>query len=864
MNINLKTLIDKLNHTCRISLEASAALCLTKTHYNIEVEHWLLKLIANKQSDIALLLSEMNVDKIKLENDLSQNLGILKSGNNHPPAISQRVIDIIREALLIASLEFGENKIRSAYILIALFYNEEWRRFAQMLSSQFSHITTEKIHDKLSESYLHSEENSESVAPSKSGKEISASNLGALKQFTINLTDLARQGKLEEAVGREAEIRQMIDILLRRRQNNPILIGEAGVGKTAVVEGLAFRIICGEVPPALSKMAIHCLDLGLLQAGAGIRGEFENRLKSVIHEVKNSLHPIILFIDEAHSLVGAGGQTGQSDAANLLKPALARGELRTIAATTWAEYKKYFEKDAALTRRFQVVKINEPSIEAAIFMLRNTVCHLEKHHRLIILDEAVLTSVHLSHRYLADRLLPDKAISVLDTACARASVKASTNPINIQQYRENINHIDMEIRLLEREYLENSTSKSRIKKLLENKSNQLKKIEQLEKQWQREKRYMRKIGELKNSGQTTGQTNNKEILKYAQKLKAIQGDNPLLHACVNAELIAEVISDWTGIPVGRMLSNEVGHLLTIENRLGLRIKGQNHALKMISQRVQISRSHLSDPRRPLGTFLFVGPSGVGKTETALAFTEMFYGSSQSLTVINLSEFKEEHRVSLLMGSPPGYVGFGEGGILTEAVRRRPYSLVLLDEVEKAHPGVQDIFYQVFDKGILRDGEGRDIDFKNTVIILTSNIGSNLISQLCADPESMPTHEGLLEAIRPELLKFFKPAFLGRVTIVPYFALDQKVLSQIADLQLERIQQRVNKHYGVKIQFDGQFNQHLISQCRHSDTGARQIDHWLNHALLPKLSLFILNEVVSKKAIKNIKISLDESGDVICQ
>jgi len=857
MSVDLKAVIQKLNNTCHISLEASAAFCLTKTHYNIEVEHWLLKLMENKQSDIAILLSALSVDFGILQKDLNQNLALLKSGNSYSPAISQRLIDIMREALLIAVLEFGENIIRSAYIFLALFHDEEWTRFVKMLSPQFSKVTDEKIRDKLPEMLNQSEES----AASNSHSEItSESTSGSLKQFTINLTDLARQGKLEEAVGRETEIRQMIDILLRRRQNNPILTGEPGVGKTAVVEGLAFRIIRGDVPPALENVAIHSLDLGLLQAGAGIRGEFENRLKSVIQEVKNSDHPIILFIDEAHSLIGAGGQSGSGDAANLLKPALARGELRTIAATTWAEYKKYFEKDAALTRRFHVVKINEPSIETAILMLRNTVNHLEKHHGLMILDEAVSASVHLSHRYLSERLLPDKAISVLDTACARAAVRATTNPMGIQQNQENIYHIDTEIRLLEREYLENINSKERIKILLENKTGQLKKIEKLEKQWQKEKQCIDKIRKLKNSDHK----NNKEILKYAQKLKTIQGDKALLHECVNAELIAEVIADWTGIPVGRMLSDELDNLLNMESRMSSRIKGQNHALNMISRRLQTSRANLADPHRPMGVFLFAGPSGVGKTETALALTEMFYGSAQSLTVINLSEFKEEHKVSLLMGSPPGYVGFGEGGILTEAVRRRPYSLILLDEVEKAHSGIQDIFYQIFDKGILRDSEGRDIDFKNTVLILTSNIGSSLISQLCADPETMPTSEGLLEAIRPELLKFFKPAFLGRVTIVPYFALDHKILSQIADLQLDRIKQRVYAHYGAKIQFDRQIQKHLISQCHHSDTGARQIDHWLNHALLPKLSSYVLNEFINKRSIKNIKIGLDSTSQVIVE
>lgn len=753
--MNLKSLIEKLNDTGRITLESAAALCLSKTHYNIEIEHWLLTLIENKQNDVNLLLSEVSLNIGQLKNDLHKNLSLLKRGNSHSPALSQRLIDLMREALLISSLEYNVDKVRSAYLLLALFNNDEWRRFAQMLSSEFDKISPEKLREALPKIIEQSIENNEE------SEKIISSTSSALQQYTIDLTALARLGKLDETVGRESEISQMIDILLRRRQNNPILTGEPGVGKTAVVEGLACRIARGDIPSALKKVSLLTLDLGLLQAGAGIKGEFENRLKTIIQEVKNAPHPIILFVDEAHTLIGAGNQAGQGDAANLLKPALARGELRTIAATTWAEYKKYFEKDAALTRRFQVVKIEEPSVETAILMLRSVVSPLEKHHQCQILDEAVLSAVHLSHRYLSDRLLPDKAISVLDTACAHASVRATMPP------------------------------------------------------------------------------------------------------CINAELIAEIISDWTGIPVGRMLTDELKNIIDLEKRLQTRIKGQNHALNIISERIKVSRANLGDPRRPIGTFLFVGPSGVGKTETALALTEMLYGSSQSLTTINLSEFKEEHKVSLLMGSPPGYVGYGEGGILTEAVRRRPYSLVLLDEVEKAHSGIQDIFYQVFDKGILKDGEGRDINFKNTVLILTSNAASSLITQLCADADACPTPEKLFEAIRAELLKTFKPAFLGRVTIVPYFGLDREVLTEIVDIQLERIKQRVMENYKSKVYFDKKIRKYLVEQCKHADTGARQIDHWLTQSLLPALSSYFLNALVNQQKIKQVKLSLTPEGEVKC-
>jgi len=753
--MNLKSLVEKLNATGRMTLESAAALCLSKTHYNIEVEHWLLILIENKHSDLSLLLAETSSNTGQLQNDLNKSLSSLKTGNSHSPAFSQRLIDLMREALLIASLEFCDDKIRSAYILLALFNNDEWRRFAQMLSSEFSKISPEKLRETLPQITQQSTENN------KETPKIISNISSALQQYTIDLTALARQGKLDETVGRENEIRQMIDILLRRRQNNPILTGEPGVGKTAVVEELACRIARGEVPPALKKVSLLTLDLGLLQAGAGIKGEFENRLKTIIQEVKNAPHPIILFVDEAHTLIGAGNQSGQGDAANLLKPALARGELRTIAATTWAEYKKYFEKDAALTRRFQVVKIEEPSVETAVLMLRSVVSPLEKHHQCKILDEAVLSAVHLSHRYLSERLLPDKAISVLDTACAHASIRTTTLP------------------------------------------------------------------------------------------------------CINAELIAEIIASWTGIPVGRMLTDELKNIIDLEKRLQMRIKGQNHALHIISERIKVSRANLADPRRPIGTFLFVGPSGVGKTETALALTEMLYGSPQNLTTINLSEFKEEHKVSLLMGSPPGYVGYGEGGVLTEAVRRRPYSLVLLDEVEKAHPGIQDIFYQVFDKGILKDGEGRDVNFKNTVLILTSNAASNLITQLCADPDTRPTPEGLLKAIQTELLKTFKPAFLGRVTIVPYFGLNDEILTQIVDLQLNRIKQRVTENYHTKIHFDKKIRGYLVAQCQQAETGARQIDHWLTQSLLPKLSSHFLNYLVHHQEIKPVKLNVTPEGEIKC-
>lgn len=746
--INLKLLIEKLNPICQRSLEAAAGLCLSRSHYNIEIEHWLVKLLEATDNDIAILLNNYGIDRNKLLRDIAVNLDRIKTGNAQAPALSQRIIDLTREAFLLATLEFSAEKIRSGYLLYAFLCEENSNRIARSLSTEFNKISVDMLRQELPKLIANSCENE--IVKQTNTRNIKTP---ALDQFTINLTELARQGKIDGVIGREVEIRQLIDILMRRRQNNPILTGEPGVGKTAVVEGFALRVVQGDVPPVLRRVAVHTLDLGLLQAGAGIKGEFENRLKSVMQEVKASLHPVILFIDEAHTLIGAGAQAGQGDAANLLKPALARGELRTIAATTWAEYKKYFEQDAALARRFQVVKIEEPTEKVAITMLRGLTRNLEQHHGVRIIDEAVVAAVKLSMRYLHDRQLPDKAISVLDTACARVAINQATQ--------------------------------------------------------------------------------------------------------VDAQVVAEIISAWTGIPLGKMLSHEIDKIINLEQCLQQRVMGQTHALRLIAKSIHTSRAQLSDPRKPLGVFLLVGPSGVGKTETALALAELLYGSEQTLTTINLSEFKEEHKVSLLLGSPPGYVGYGEGGILTEAVRRRPYSLVLLDEVEKAHPGVQDVFYQVFDKGLLRDGQGRDINFKNTVIILTSNVASDLISKYGNDSGSLANMDDLLAAIRPELLKFFRPAFLGRVTVIPYLPLNNALLQQIVSLQLQRIQQRVFTQYQTQLDYAQEIINYIVEKCQTTETGARNIEHLLAHHLLPDLSTEFLTALGNNKKIKSINIKIDQ-------
>jgi type VI secretion system protein VasG len=677
----------------------------------------------------------------------------------------------------------------------------------------------------------------------------------------------------------------VVDILTRRRQNNPILTGEAGVGKTAVVEGFALRIAQGDVPPALKDVIIRTLDLGLLQAGAGVKGEFENRLKSVIEEVKASPKPIIVFIDEAHQLIGAGGSAGQGDAANLLKPALARGELRTIAATTWAEYKKYFEKDAALTRRFQVVKVEEPSEPLAIAMVRGIVDTLEKHHRIRILDEAVEAAVKLSARFIPSRQLPDKAVSLIDTACARVAMSQAAMPAPLEDRVRRIELIDTELAILDREMAAGADHGAKKGELLEERYKADEDRKALESRWEEEKVLASEIADLRTAieapdpAPAAADSNgdaasaapapaappiDKDALRArlaeaTGKLHALQGETPLVFPVVDGQAVAEIVESWTGVPAGRMQSDEINTVLNLREAMGRRIVGQDHALEAVAQAIRTSRAKLTDPRKPIGVFLMVGTSGTGKTETALTLADLLYGGEQNMTTINMTEFKEEHKVSLLMGSPPGYVGYGEGGILTEAVRRRPYSVVLLDEMEKAHPGVQDVFFQVFDKGNMKDGEGRDIDFKNTVLIMTSNAGTDLIAKLFADPDTAPDAAGLAEALRPELAKYFKPAFLGRVTLVPYFPLSDEVIRQIVVLQLNRIARRVKEAYRATFEYDPALVETIAARCTESSSGARNIENILSRTLLPELSAEVLARLAEGSAISRVSVGIEPSG-----
>ncbi len=852
---HLKSLVQKLNNVCQTSLEAAAAFCVASKHESIEIEHWLVKLLEISNSDLSLILDFYQINRSDFVKELSARLSRLRISSVQAPTFSPRLIELLREALLLSTLEYEWQQIRSS-ALFCVFLDLE------NLNPLGGHNRRGGIHNldpavvrlEIENITTHSIENQGQATASVNP---SAQN-AALQQFTINLTALARAGQIDPVIGREEEIRQVIDILTRRRQNNPVLTGEPGVGKTAVVEGFALKIAQQQVPPALQNVAVHTLDLGLLQAGAGIKGEFENRLKSVINEVKNSAHPIILFIDEAHTLVGAGGQAGQADAANLLKPVLARGELRTIAATTWAEYKKYFEQDAALARRFQVVKVEEPDEITAVKMLRGLAGNLEKHHQVRVLDEALNAAVRLSSRYLTHRQLPDKAISVLDTACARLSISESKPPALIEDYRCNLFELDSEIALLKREQLTGVNHSKRLALLTKESEALQKKLVILESRWHKERELIQQIRAYRLLLETEPQTDNgqnlqKKLSKAQEQLAQTQAEDPLLQDCVDAQSIAEVVSAWTGIPLGRMISKEVSTILNLEKNLQARIVGQRHALQAITENIQTARAQLADPCKPIGTFLFVGPSGVGKTETAFALAELMYGSERNMTVINLSEFKEEHKVSLLLGSPPGYVGYGEGGILTEAVRRSPYSLILLDELEKAHPGVQDIFYQVFDKGTLRDGQGRDINFKNTIIILTSNVGSELITKLCLDPDTLPNLDGLSAAIRPELLKVFKPAFLARVSLIPYLPLSDDLMKKITELQLQKIQNRVLSNYQVKMTYDPKILEYIAGRCREVESGARTIDHLLTRQLLPELSAHFLSQMEHGKVISGVHI-----------
>lgn len=889
ISIDLKSLVGKLNEVSRNALEGAAGLCLARTHYNVEIEHWLQKLLEIQDSDLIAIIEKYDIDMGKLHQDINRELDKIKSGNSRAPALSPTIVDLAKNAWMLASVEYGHPLATSAHILAALMLDESLRRSTNIINGELRKIPPESLRDLIRATIGTTGESKNLYASARSDEPGAAGDPGAvpskqpaLDKFTVNLTAAAKAGKIDPVLGRDEEIRQIIDILIRRRQNNPILTGEAGVGKTAVVEGFALRIVSGDVPDPLKGVTIRSLDLGLLQAGASVKGEFENRLKSVISEVKSSPDPIIMFIDEAHTMIGAGGKEGQGDAANLLKPALARGELRTIAATTWAEYKKYFERDPALTRRFQVVKVEEPTEDKAINMMRAISEMLQAHHGVRIMDEAIVDSVKLSSRYITARQLPDKSVSLLDTACARVALSQSATPAAIEDTRRRITQCETNIISLQRENATLGNCEERISELEAEKTQLESQLQQQEAQWDTEASLVKQIHELQKQveddfhaalhPQNDDQVENSEILSdeqredIKQQLKGLmselsntQKDTPMIQVNVDSQAIAEVVANWTGIPVGKMVSDEIQSVLKLDETLSERVIGQDHALSAIAQNIKTSRAGLTDPRKPIGVFFMVGPSGVGKTETALALADLLYGGEQNITTINMSEFKEEHKTSMLLGSPPGYVGYGEGGVLTEAVRRKPYSVVLLDEMEKAHPGVQDVFYNVFDKGTIKDGEGRDIDFRNTVIIMTSNAAEEHIRAMCQAAEEKPDPEILLDNFRPQLLRYFKPAFLGRTTIIPYYPLDDENLMKICAINMRRIEKRIKGQYNASFSYDEDVILHIVARCQDNDTGARNIENIIARNILPAMASQCLERMAEGADISSIHLSVDEEG-----
>ena len=867
-----------------------------------------MKLLDTTDSDFAKIVKQFGVDKARLSGELSRALDKLKTGNARTPSFSPSLFTMLTEAWTLGSLEFGAAQVRTGFTVLALVSHEDLARIVREIGKELQKIEPESLRKQLpailADSLEYAAEPAAAAggAPGAPGAPKPGGKTPNLDQYTVNLTENARKGKIDPVLGRDFEIRQIVDILTRRRQNNPILTGEAGVGKTAVVEGFAYRIVQGDVPPVLRNVTLRTLDLALLQAGAGIKGEFENRLKSLIEEVKSSPTPIVLFIDEAHTMIGAGGAAGQNDAANLLKPALARGELRTIAATTWSEYKKYFEKDPALARRFQVVKVEEPTEANCQIMMRAVAPFLEKHHSVRILDEGVAAAVKLSHRYLPDRQLPDKAVSVLDTACARLSLGQNATPAAVEDAQREIDDYDVQTRVLEREAALGADHTERLAAIAKKKAATETRLAELTARWEKERDLVNRIREVraKLEGETQPapavpaaapaaaaaagaatasaasaaaapavatapldpEALRAELKALDAELEQVQGETPLMRICVDAHIVGDVVSAWTGIPIGRMLKDEVQAVLQLESYLGRRVIGQNHALAMISERIRTSKAGMEDPSKPIGVFMLVGPSGVGKTETALALADQLYGGERSMVTINMSEFQEAHTVSTLKGSPPGYVGYGEGGVLTEAVRRKPYSVVLLDEVEKAHPDVLELFFQVFDKGQMEDGEGREIDFKNTIIILTSNAGTDTLMKLTADPETMPSAEGLVKALKPELNKIFKPAFLGRMVIIPYFPIRDENLKQIVRLKVAKIQRRLLDTHKIALTHDEALIDEVAKRCTEVESGARNVDNILTNTMLPEISRQILGRMAERQKFAPIHVSVGPDGSFV--
>jgi type VI secretion system protein VasG len=882
--ISRAALFGKLNPLAYKAIEGATVFCKLRGNPYVELVHWIHQILQTQDSDLHRIVRHFELDPSRLAADITTALDKLPRGATAISDLSQHVEDAVERGWVFGTLMFNESQVRTGHLIIGALKTTTLRNALYAISRQFEQMKAEALSDQFAaivgnspENALAASDGSHVGAPGEASGAMAPAAMGkqeALRQFAVDLTERARNGELDPIVGRDPEIRQVVDVLMRRRQNNPILTGEAGVGKTAVVEGFALRIAAGDVPPMLQDVSVRVLDVGLLQAGASMKGEFEQRLRQVIEEVQSSPKPIILFIDEAHTLIGAGGAAGTGDAANLLKPALARGTLRTIAATTWAEYKKYFEKDPALTRRFQVVQVDEPSEERAILMMRGIATPLEKHHRVQVLDEAIEAAVRLSHRYIPARQLPDKSVSLLDTACARVAVSQHAVPPAVEDSRRRIQALETELEIIGRETAIGIDARTREASAEEALAAERTRLAGLEDRWGSEKTLVDKVLALRaalrsgnapveGDGSTATQplADRGAMLAELQKLQAdleeYQGESPLILPSVDEHAVAAVVGDWTGIPVGRMVKNEVQAVLSLATTLGQRVIGQDHGLKMIASRVQTSRAGLDNPSKPIGVFMLCGPSGVGKTETALALAEALYGGEQNLITINMSEFQEAHTVSTLKGAPPGYVGYGEGGVLTEAVRRKPYSVVLLDEVEKAHSDVHEIFFQVFDKGSMEDGEGRLIDFRNTLILLTSNVGTDLIMSLCADPELTPEPEEVAKALRAPLLKVFPPALLGRLIVVPYYPLSDAVMGDIIRLQLGRIARRIGEHHKVPFTYGNDVVKLIASRCNEPESGGRMIDAILTNTMLPAISGAFLELMLQGGSVSRVHVGVKD-------
>jgi len=893
--ISRVALFGKLNRMGYQAVEGATVFCKLRGNPYVELVHWLHQILQNQNSDLHRIAEHYKLDPAKLVGDMQRALDALPRGASSISDLSEHLEDATERAWVWGSLLFNASQVRTGFLILGMLKTPALRNILFGISAEFKKVKPDDLAENFRDAVAGSPEEGQgatdgsavgsggpgeesgAMAPAAMGKE------EALKKFCTDLTQQARDGKMDPIVGRDEEIRQVVDILMRRRQNNPILTGEAGVGKTAVVEGFALRIARGDVPPALRDARILALDVGLLQAGASMKGEFENRLKAVIEEVQASVTPIIMFIDETHTLVGAGGAAGTGDAANLLKPALARGTLRTIGATTWAEYKKHIEKDPALTRRFQTVVVDEPSPTKAILMMRGIASMLEKHHKVQVLDEAIEAAVNLSARYIPARQLPDKSVSVLDTACARVAVSQHAVPAEVDDSRRRIESLVTELGIIDRDETAGYDVADRRTAITAFKAEEETRLVGLTARWDAEKTVVEAIlamrAKLREGGAPVDATppvvatsdapppEGASPLSDAQRaglmaelkaknaeLTAMQGDSPLILPIVDAMAVGSVVGDWTGIPVGRMLKDELQTVIDLASLLAKRVIGQDHAMEMIAKRIQTSRAGLDNPSKPIGVFMLAGTSGVGKTETALALAEVMYGGEQNVITINMSEYQEAHTVSSLKGAPPGYIGYGEGGVLTEAVRRKPYSVVLLDEVEKAHPDVHEIFFQVFDKGVMEDGEGRSIDFRNCMILLTTNAGTEMITDLCADPDLIPTPEAIAKALREPLLKIFPPALLGRLVVIPYFPLSPHMIAEITKLQLNRIKKRVENAHGVPFIYTPAVVDQIVARCQEVESGGRMIDAIVTNTMLPDISGEFLRRMMT--GVPVAKVALD--------